>query len=69
MRRTMRGMRGALFGVAVAGALGFGAREALAVPQQQATPLRCDSATCNQLCTTIGFGNGFCSRGSCFCYG
>jgi hypothetical protein len=68
MSLTTQRMRRGVFGALVAGALGFGAAEAFATPPQE-NPLRCDSGFCQQLCTTIGYGNGFCSRGSCFCYG
>ncbi|HEX2204978.1 MAG TPA: hypothetical protein VHG91_16835 [Longimicrobium sp.] len=68
MRRSIQRVRGALFGLAVAGALGFGAREALATPQPPPQGPLCNSAQCDQICRLIGANGGFCSRGGCFCF-
>lgn len=67
MTRTIQRVRNALFGLAIAGSLGFGAREALATPQEPPQVPRCDSATCDRLCKLLLADSGFCSRGSCFC--
>lgn len=70
MSRSMQRIRHGVFGMVMAGALGFGATQALAAPETrpaQQVP-RCDSAFCDRVCKLAGAPGGFCSRGSCFCY-
>ncbi len=67
----MTTVRRAVFGVATAAALGFGATQALAAPGPAAQEARvCDEALCDRICdlTNRGLG-GFCSStGVCVCW-
>jgi hypothetical protein len=74
MRRSPISLRGALLALAFTGSLGFGATQALAVPQQQAQALgNCPAegydyyyAPCNSGCPP--WQGGYCSwRGWCVC--
>lgn len=67
MTRTIRKVRRGVLGLAVAGALGFGASQALAEPAPAAAA-SCDTI-CNRVCRAAGFIGGFCGDGvSCSCY-
>lgn len=59
MRTTMRRGRGALFGLAVAGMLGFGASQAVAAPREEP---RAVCSSCWGRCPQFGgdFVNGRC---------
>jgi hypothetical protein len=66
--RSIHKVRSGLLGLAVAGALGFGASHALAEPTQPAAADSCDTL-CNRVCRAAGFIGGFCGDGvSCSCY-
>ncbi len=72
MRKSMRWMRQAVFSLAVAGSLGFGATQALASQptaravcdeEGQIYVGTCPSSNCNTLCG----GFGVCRSGCCTC--
>lgn len=74
MSRSLSYLRRGLLGAAVAGALGFGATQALATPAQTSARTVCSpemEAYCAQLCGEAG---GYCQRPTtpggpfCFCY-
>ena len=68
MTRSIHKVRSGLLGLAVAGALGFGATQALAEPAPAAAADSCDTL-CNRVCRAAGFIGGFCGDGvSCSCY-
>lgn len=68
MKRTGERIRLGVFGLALAGALGFGASQALATPAPRQAPPSCDEI-CNRVCQAAGFIGGFCGSGpSCSCY-
>ena len=68
MGRFIRNARRGAFGLAVAGALGFGAAQAVAAPPTAERAV-CNDRLCNRVCQTAGFIGGFCgSDGSCNCY-
>lgn len=68
MTRSIHRVRSGLLGLAVAGALGFGATQALAEPAPAAPAASCDTL-CNRVCRAAGFIGGFCGDGvSCSCY-
>ncbi len=69
MRKWMHRTRNGVLGAALVGALGFGATQALAAPGEAAQGPVCNTVDCRQLCRTLGYAEGFCSRGGCFCYG
>jgi hypothetical protein len=66
---TIRTMRGWVFGVATAAALGFGGTQALAAPAPAAPREDVCDDVCDRLCKTFNpFGGGFCNdAGICFC--
>lgn len=66
--RSIRTVRRGVLGLAFAGALGFGASQALASPAPAAAEQSCDTV-CNRACRAAGFIGGFCGGGvSCSCY-
>ena len=68
MREIMQQVRGGVLGLAVVGALGFGASQALAEPAPRAAADSCETL-CNRVCRAAGFVGGFCGDGvSCSCY-
>lgn len=68
MMRSMRTVRRGVLGLAFAGAMGFGASQALASPAPRAAEQSCDTL-CNRVCRAAGFIGGFCGDGvSCSCY-
>jgi hypothetical protein len=66
---TTRTMRGWVFGVATASALGFGGTQVFAAPAPAARGERvCDDEVCNQICLATFNNGGRCgSRGICVC--
>ncbi|HEU0080239.1 MAG TPA: hypothetical protein VFQ76_21510 [Longimicrobiaceae bacterium] len=53
----------------VAGALAFGATQAVAAPTDPVAEVGlCRDSTCRTFCQTIGYGTGWCVNGDCFCY-
>ena len=56
-----------VLGVAVAVALGFGARSALASPGPTGIGPGCDEQACDYYCITHGANYGFCFNGQCVC--
>ena len=68
MMRSIRTVRRGVLGLALAGALGFGASQALASPAAAPAAPSCDTL-CNRVCQAAGFIGGFCGDGvSCSCY-
>ena len=68
MMRSIRTARRGVLGLAFAGALGFGASQALATPAAAMAAPSCDTL-CNRVCQAAGFIGGFCGDGvSCSCY-
>lgn len=68
MMRSMRTMRRGVLGLAFAGALRFGASQALASPAPQPAEQSCDTL-CSRVCRTAGFRGGFCGDDlTCGCY-
>ena len=70
MSRTIARMRAAAYAAAVAGALGFGATQALAAPRP--CPLTAvgscsNQANCERTCTNAGYATRGCSNGCCYC--
>lgn len=73
MKRAGRPLGRAAFGAAVAAALGFGARQAVAAPSEQARRPYCsDLPDCERTCEARYPGQpvgAFCSSGhTCYCY-
>jgi hypothetical protein len=71
MRMTTRTIRGWVFGVGTAAALGFGGAQAMAAPSGTVDGgAVCNPEVCNRVCQSIpGSIGGFCtSDGSCQCY-
>ncbi|HEX2188064.1 MAG TPA: hypothetical protein VHG51_04165 [Longimicrobiaceae bacterium] len=66
-------IRGGLLALAFAGAMGFGATQALAAPEQARTAScsRLSGPTfddgCDQQCRASGFDFGYCHSGVCVC--
>ena len=68
MIRSIRTVQRGVLSVALVGALGFGASQALATPAPPQAEQSCD-ALCNRVCRAAGFIGGFCGDGvSCSCY-
>jgi hypothetical protein len=62
-------MRGGIFGLVTAAALGFGGAQAFAQPAAAADAERaCSSGPCNRDCKARGADGGFCDQGGCICY-
>jgi hypothetical protein len=69
MSRIGGRMRGGIFGLATAAALGFGGAQAFAQPGAAADAERaCSSGQCNRDCKAGGADGGFCEQGGCICY-
>lgn len=74
MTRTWTRLRPALLSLAFLGALGFGATQALAAPDQ-AQFRRCNWSPagpqldpyCDEQCRAQGYEWGYCNGGSCIC--
>jgi len=67
MHGRARTIRGAVFGVAAAAALGFGGTQAVAAPAASQQGAWCDERLCDLFCSSItGFG-GTCQSGRCIC--
>lgn len=57
-----------LFGIAVLGALGAGATQALArSPAPAERAFTCDERECYRQCIANGIRSGYCSDGECVC--
>ncbi|HEU0079516.1 MAG TPA: hypothetical protein VFQ76_17800 [Longimicrobiaceae bacterium] len=56
--------------VAVVGALGFGATQALATPDDalRTAPAACKPAACDRSCRAMGADGGDCFDGQCLCF-
>jgi hypothetical protein len=66
MRNTIVG-RG-LFGLAVLGALGFGASQAAAAPRSSTgKEAYCSYLSCRNMCIAAGRPSGYCESGICLC--
>lgn len=68
MRRTT--LRNGVFAAVTAAALGFGATQALAAPQEKQGARLCSNenhAYCNQLCWNKGADGGYCTYQGCKC--
>lgn len=70
MNGQIRQIRHALFGLAVLGALGFGAAQALASQRGAQAAAACAPAGCFLECVRRGYDGGSCSggTGACACY-
>lgn len=67
MSFSMQKVRSGVFGVTVAGALGFGATQALASPAQPAN-IGCNATICSASCWAKGYQDGICLQTGCSCY-
>ena len=68
MRRAHNKLVGrGLFGLAVLGALAFGATEAASSPTRTAEAASCTYIGCRNLCKAIGRPSGYCESGICLC--
>lgn len=70
MKSSIAKVRAALFGLAMASTLGFGATQAFATPQTapSETARLCDDYRCNLGCKSKGYDWGYCSTSStCTC--
>lgn len=75
MKRIMNGLAAVLFAVMIAGALTFGATQALSAPPTATPSLSCtvgtcppfDDTSCNNKCQMLGFDGGGCLAGCCTC--
>lgn len=62
-------VRRGVYAAAVAGALAFGATQAMAAPAPPVeTGAFCKDDLCETFCQAIGFLGGWCVNGECFCY-
>jgi uncharacterized low-complexity protein len=68
MTRTLNLARVA-FGLAVAGALGLGATQALAEARPADARAVCYNSRCIMDCLAAGYEGGYCLDGECGCYG
>ena len=75
MKRIMNGLAAVLFAVMIAGALTFGATQALSTPASENAASSCPIASCppetnqscNQICLGMDFDGGMCAHGCCMC--
>jgi hypothetical protein len=63
-----RGIRGGMFALATAAALGFGGAQAFASPGAAEAERACSGGQCNRDCRARGADGGFCDQGGCICY-
>lgn len=71
MNRSWIRIRRGMLAVAFAGAMGFGATQAVAAPEQaRAAGCQLDGVQvrdCNSACRAKGYDEGHCALGQCFC--
>jgi hypothetical protein len=69
MSGTRQRTRRALFALATAAALGFGAQQAFAAPGAAADARACTNAQCDADCKARGYGGGICAGSwGCACW-
>lgn len=69
MSRSIQRIRGLVLGAGVAGALGFGASQALAGPAAAPGATQtCVAAVCAGQCLLRGYDRSVCRDGVCICY-
>jgi hypothetical protein len=68
MTRISRAVCIGLFSAGAAGALAFGATQALAAPAATTRALSCSDEHCDANCVSRGYAYGDCSTGACRCF-
>jgi hypothetical protein len=68
MRKISRAVCIGLLSAGAAGALGFGAAQALAAPAAATSALSCSDERCDAICVSRGYAYGDCSTGACRCF-
>ncbi len=68
MIRISRAIRIGVFSACAAGALGFGAAQALAALSAGTRALSCSDERCDANCVSRGYAYGDCSTGACRCF-
>jgi hypothetical protein len=66
---TIQRFRSIFFAASFVGALGFGATQAVALPQEDSVRRACDPVVCRRWCIGRGFLDGQCINGECWCNG